>query len=254
MRAVPVCGAAHVGQPAILHPMDHTSDVGRTLATWLPSPTLCAWAPIDAAPTFRHADEARVVERAVPVRAREFATGRRLAHALLAELGCADVPLLPGDDRAPRWPSGVTGSIAHCREGCVVIAAPRADVDALGVDVEPASPLDAPLWRIVLRDEEQRALRTRSAHDGGRLAKAAFCAKEAVYKALSARIGRRIDFTDVALDADALTAAPVDEGASWSVCAVVRLVDVPDVQHAPIDAHILTCAGLLFAHVRIPRR
>lgn len=179
--------------------MDELHDT-RVLAGLLPPPVLVAAAPIDAVAEFRHGAEAGAVSRAVDKRRREFATGRRLAHELLALLGCGDAPLLPGPSRAPLWPANVTGSMAHCRAGCVVALARCTDAAALGVDIEIATPLDEKLFRRVLTDAERRALEMLPSAERGLLAKAVFCAKEAVYKAIAARVGRVLEFGDVELD------------------------------------------------------
>ncbi|MEU2758298.1 MULTISPECIES: 4'-phosphopantetheinyl transferase family protein [Streptomyces] len=58
--------------------------------------------------------EARIVERAVALRKREFATTRRCAREALARLGLPPVPILSDRHGAPRWPEGVLGSLTHC--------------------------------------------------------------------------------------------------------------------------------------------
>ncbi|MCB9896969.1 MAG: 4'-phosphopantetheinyl transferase superfamily protein [Planctomycetes bacterium] len=176
------------------------------LALLLPPPVRVGSAEIDARPAFRHAAEADAVARAVDKRVREFATGRRLAHVLLDGLGCRDVPLLPDGRRAPGWPDGVAGTIAHCRGACVVAVAARAHAAGLGLDVEPDTPLRDELLRRILRDDERAALVALDLAPElrGRLAKASFVAKEAFYKALAAEVGVVLEFSDVRLDVGAL--------------------------------------------------
>lgn len=115
------------------------------------------------------------MERAVPKRRYELAAGRRLARRLLG----AKRSIGATDRRAPIWPAGVFGSIAHAGQVCVVVVTEEAR--SVGVDVEPYTPLAERTEGVVLRDEERAAL----PHDASRglLAKRIFCAKEAFFKA-----------------------------------------------------------------------
>lgn len=157
-------------------------------------------APIDAVATFAFPAEEALVARAVESRRRELATGRRLAHELLAELGAPSAPLLPGERRAPLWPAGVVGSISHAQGVAVVAIAPGPPFAALGLDVEGAEPLRPELVDVVLTARERRA------SDGpalGARAKLAFCAKECAYKAWSPSLARVPEFTEVEVELDA---------------------------------------------------
>lgn len=122
---------------------------------------------------------AEVLANAVPNRQREFAAGRRAARAALAQLGLAAMPLPMGPDRVPLWPQGTHGSITHSASLCLAAAchAPR----LIGIDLEPATPLDLDLWQTVLLPEEITALAGRQ--NPHNLAKLIFSAKEASFKA-----------------------------------------------------------------------
>lgn len=158
-----------------------------------------AIAPIDADERYVHAAEAEAVASAVDARRREFATGRRLAHGLLAELGRDAGPLLLGRDRAPTWPAGVVGSIAHGAGTCAVAVARDGDVEGLGIDVEDDGPLSDDLFAAILTPGERDAFEDE--HGAlGELAKRAFCAKEAAYKALVGRQSKVLDFHDVTIE------------------------------------------------------
>ena len=67
--------------------------------------TLAAPIAADAVAELTAAERA-LVERSIDKRKREFATGRKLARAALAELDHRGVEILNGPDRAPIWPSG----------------------------------------------------------------------------------------------------------------------------------------------------
>jgi 4'-phosphopantetheinyl transferase EntD len=177
-----------------------------------------AAASIDAAERFAFDEERRAIARAVDSRRREFATGRRLAHALLGELGFAAAPLLPGADRAPLWPDGAVGSIAHDRRACVVAVAQRRDWRSLGIDLEPAEPLPDELWAQVLLPEERAALDRLPARRGV-LARLVFSAKECAYKALAPHVRTILEFHDVRVD---LGARPVPAEAGACTAFLLR--------------------------------
>lgn len=145
---------------------------------------LAEMSPADADPAALPPEERALVARAVEKRRREFAAGRQLARAAFAEAGVAAAPLLSDPDRVPRWPAGVTGSITHCASLCAVAVAPVSACAGLGLDVEPAAPLDARLLPMILREAEFariEALPPTLRPFGGLLA---FSIKEAVYKAI----------------------------------------------------------------------
>jgi 4'-phosphopantetheinyl transferase EntD len=133
-------------------------------------------------PDTLHPDEARQLSPdAVEVRRLEFAAGRACARAALRSLGIAGRAVPVAEDRAPVWPEGSVGAISHTRALAAAAVALRSDgIAAIGLDIEEASPLESDLVDTVCGDAERRWLSGRS--DGGLLAKAIFCAKEAAYK------------------------------------------------------------------------
>ncbi|MEL6185938.1 MAG: 4'-phosphopantetheinyl transferase superfamily protein [Myxococcota bacterium] len=137
-------------------------------------------------------EEDAVVATAVEKRRREFAVGRTLARALLAEVGSPVRHLPRREDRAPEWPSGVAGTITHTDE-VAVVAVTRGEV-GLGLDVEEASPLPEAMARLIVRPDERTVTRD--------LAKVAFSAKEAFYKAQYRYTETLLDFLDVSLHMD----------------------------------------------------
>lgn len=120
---------------------------------------------------------------AVPARLREFSAGRHAARQGLTRLGQVLQPIPMGDDRAPIWPDGFTGSITHTKTDCLAIVAPTRCLLGVGVDMEPDDPLPYDLWDTILRPEEQIWLSRQPVADRGTLAKIIFSAKEAAYKA-----------------------------------------------------------------------
>ena len=73
----------------------------------------------------------------------------------------------------------------------------------LGVDIEPAEPLPADLIDYVLLGDERRYAATAA----GRLV---FVAKEAVYKAINPLDATPLEYADIAVNLDAMTATLAD--------------------------------------------
>lgn len=127
-------------------------------------------------------EEQLILASARDKRRNEFSTGRMLARRCLAELGVVDGPLLRNDNRSPRWPANIVGSISHTNEVCGVAVAHSRDITALGIDFESAVALKPNLWRHILTPDEQTKLAVWPEIERGRMAKIAFSAKEAIYK------------------------------------------------------------------------
>lgn len=133
--------------------------------------------------------ERTAILRAVPKRRCEFAAGRRAARLAMADCGLPPMAIPAGPQRAPLWPAGVAGSIAHCADLC--IAAISTTHRSLGIDIEADSPLDPDLIPIICTKQEREWLAT---NPDDITAKQIFCLKEAIYKAQYPLTGRVIDF------------------------------------------------------------
>lgn len=136
--------------------------------------------PQDDPPAPFPSEAACLSPNAVDKRRREFAAGRAAAHRAMAALGLTAEPILIGPKRAPIWPTGLIGSISHCRSAAVAVATKGEDIQALGVDLEEDTPLSDDLIPQICRPAE-RAWLSRQANPG-QLAKVIFSAKEAAYK------------------------------------------------------------------------
>jgi 4'-phosphopantetheinyl transferase EntD len=139
-------------------------------------------------------EEAQSIARAVESRRQQFTAGRLLARQAWQKLGLAPQLLLSDEQRVPRWPAGIVGSITHTHGWCAAAVARAAQIVALGTDVEAATPLDTELWPRICRPEELRVLATYPAPRAGLLAKALFSAKESIYKALYPSVRIFLDF------------------------------------------------------------
>ncbi len=178
------------------------------LSEWLPPAVRAAVAPIDPRIDDLHAEEAALIERAVPVRQREFAAGRRLARRLLAELGCSPTPLLRLSDRSPRWPDQVVGTIAHSRELCAVAVASRGHgIVGVGLDLEPDAAMAPELANRILTAREQAAAAALTPAERGRYATLAFAVKEAVFKCVHPVGNDGLEFSAVEVEPDLVSLA-----------------------------------------------
>ena len=164
------------------------------------------------APIERHA-----VSRAIPLRQKEFAAGRTAARDAMKRLGrpAATVPVQ--DDRSPRWPEDLVGSISHSRATCVAVVALKLHWLSVGVDVEPDNDLPRELWPMIgLPNEIQRASALPEAVQA-RWMMRIFSAKEAYYKWRYPQTQRILEFHDVeiimksTLESAEFLARPVDK-------------------------------------------
>lgn len=130
--------------------------------------------------------EEAAVAKAVVKRRAEFAAGRRAARRAMSELGDAPVAIPKGESRAPEWPDGITGSIAHDQGWAVAVVARSRDVRGLGVDLTEAAPLKEKLWPSIFCAGDMPG--------DGMSARAGFAAKEALYKAFYPSVGRFFGF------------------------------------------------------------
>jgi 4'-phosphopantetheinyl transferase EntD len=167
----------------------------------LPAPVRSAEAFHDRAPAPLFAEEEALVRGTGDKRRREFATVRACARRALGELGLPPVAVLRDANRAPRWPSGVVGSLTHC-DGYRAAAVARTDtISTIGIDAEPAGPLPAGVLRMIsCADERDGLTRLRDADPTVSWDRLLFCAKEAVYKAWYPLTRRWLGFGDAVVD------------------------------------------------------
>lgn len=143
--------------------------------------------------------EAALVADAVAKRVREFATGRKFAHILLANFVTEPQPLL-SDDRRPLWPAGVIGSIAHSEKLAIVVGAPDDSLLGVGVDLERNDRLRTTEQRLVLTEAEHDTLADHTHTPPHLTGTHYFCAKEAVYKAINPHARVMVDFQEVEIN------------------------------------------------------
>ena len=142
-------------------------------------------------------EELSFVASAVDKRRLEFARGRQCARAALRRLGVADAPLLTGSQREPLWPAGVVGSITHTSGLCLAAVARQTSYAGVGIDVEPAAPLELAIAQRIATEPEMCALASLPPLLAARLI---FSAKEAFYKCQFYRTRQFLGFFDVSIE------------------------------------------------------
>jgi 4'-phosphopantetheinyl transferase EntD len=149
-------------------------------------------------------EEEAVIAKAVAKRRREFTTVRACARTALAGIGVGPVPIVPGERGAPRWPSGVVGSITHCEGYRACAVARDSDIVTIGLDAEPHDRLpDGVLGAVTSAAERARLAELTAAEPGLCWDRMLFSAKESVYKAWFPLTSRWLGFEDAAVDFDA---------------------------------------------------
>ncbi|WP_338700471.1 4'-phosphopantetheinyl transferase superfamily protein [Streptomyces sp. Q6] len=137
------------------------------------------------------------IAHAVPARRAEFLQVRHCARRALTAAGFQAGPLLPGPDRAPRWPAGAVGSMTHCTGYRAAAVAAAGRVRAVGIDAEPHEALPPEVRTLVADPEEQAALRRlERLHPRVHWDRLLFSAKESVFKAWYPLTGQWLDFHD----------------------------------------------------------
>lgn len=156
-------------------------------------------------------EEEAYMQRAVPRRRDEFATGRWCARQALAELHVAPGPIAVGPWRNPVWPDQLTGSISHSTDTCAAVVAPRTAWKAIGIDLldrESAAHLPVDAGGLIAHPlDPARPPSTLPVWVPPLVL--LFSAKEAAIKALSPTLQRVVDFPElrVQFDETAFTAA-----------------------------------------------
>jgi 4'-phosphopantetheinyl transferase EntD len=165
----------------------------------LPDDVKTAWGdPREDAPLGLPAEEA-LIARAVEKRKREFRKARACARGLLEHFGVRDFALLSGEQREPLWPEGLVGSVTHTDGLCAVVVGSGARYAGLGIDVEPAQPLESGIAkRVCVQGEFERASAATKLEPFV-AARLVFSAKEAFYKCQFVSTRRFLGFSDVSV-------------------------------------------------------
>jgi len=199
-----------------------------------------------------HPDEALLVEGAVEKRRREFATGRKLARAALAQLGVDGVAILQDEMRAPVWPEGIAGTISHCSKKAFAVVGRRDEIGTIGIDAEDRLHLSEELWSSILVDEERAFVAGAPFGEREELAMIVFSAKESLYKAQYPCTKEFMDFVDARIEITKLERGPRLHGSFRAVflrdvSGFVAGTEVPGRFRQLVDD------GILVTSVQIPQ-
>jgi enterobactin synthetase component D len=138
-----------------------------------------------------------------PKRFREFTLGRSAARKAMQALeqGSAEYqtfPLLRLESGLVAWPSGIVGSISHCRGIAIAAVAKTNDYSTLGLDIEYFRPIsDKVIARIASEQEMQILLPLKQ--DNNISFFSIFSAKESIFKALYPIVRKHFGFHAVSL-------------------------------------------------------
>ena len=157
------------------------------------------------------------MDRAIASVRRASGAARIVAKTLLANLGASPPFELPRSaSRAPLWPPGFVGSLAHDDEFAAAAVAPSEAIRGLGIDIEPALPLPEALLDTIATPREREQL------NGDLIAaRLLFCMKEAVYKATNPIDGLFLEHHDVEVCLSS-SVASTRSGHSLRLYSIVR--------------------------------
>lgn len=176
---------------------------------------------------------------AVDKRRAEYLAGRTMARVAMRLLDHPPTSVTTQPGRAPHWPDGLSGSISHARGRTACLLSRDTD-QGFGVDTEAIA--SGRSLNAILAETLNSTERDRIAH--GTFAPAtnatlAFSAKEALFKALHARVGRHFGF-----DAAEMSAPPGRTGLTLILTADLaqglRRGQRFDIHHSLSDTHVLT--------------
>ena len=136
--------------------------------------------------------ESELVAGAARARVIAFSSGRRAAREALTTFGVRG-HALTRRGRAPAWPAGFVGSLAHSRALAFAVVGREDRHAGVGADLEPAGRVTQRVAERVLTAGERRALPDAAWRT------ALFSAKEAVYKAVHPVTGEYLAFADVSI-------------------------------------------------------
>jgi 4'-phosphopantetheinyl transferase EntD len=131
-----------------------------------------------------------------PRRLEDLRRGRTAARQALRALGQPAAAILRETNGGPRFPAGLVGSISHAGTLAIAAAAPARCLDSIGIDLErPGAASEGDLTALVPA-LEVAALRHRFSLSPVAAAVAGFSLRESVFKAVSARLRRWVDFDE----------------------------------------------------------
>lgn len=130
-----------------------------------------------------------------PQARRASGAARHLARGLLEDIGYPGAIIGREKTGRPIWPAGIIGSLAHDDVVAVAAVSTNRAISAIGIDVEPATPLPDDLSSLVLKPNDDPG--TIDQHLAGRVI---FASKEAVFKATCSLDGVLLEHDDITVN------------------------------------------------------
>ena len=136
------------------------------------------------------------IQRSVAKRQAEFLAGRLCARSALQQLEGLDFTPAIGEDRAPVWPSHISGSITHSTGHAAAIVGHKAQWRGLGMDLENLLPFERAerLAGEILTPDEMQRMAAGPREQIAQLVTLTFSAKESLFKALYPIVHKRFYF------------------------------------------------------------
>jgi 4'-phosphopantetheinyl transferase EntD len=178
----------------------------------------------------------------VPQRRNEFAAGRAAVRMATMADGSEPFAVPMGVDRAPVWPTGIIGSIAHSSDICLAAISRSKRYAAIGIDIEPDVPLPPDIAAEVVHEGDGLELESGAAPLAQHYHVEVFSAKEAAYKC-------QFPLTGSVLGFDALSIRLMPQSHSFVArfeesVGSFRAGDTLDGSYALIGDHVLTVASI----------
>jgi 4'-phosphopantetheinyl transferase EntD len=147
-------------------------------------------------------EEETFIQKAVPKRKQEFTAGRLCARRALAKIGISNFPILIGKDRTPIWPSGIAGSISHCKGYCGVAVVQKTDIESIALDVESVGQVKRGIWKHFCNQQELSWINSLPEDQQQKNAALIFSTKECFYKCQYPITKKWLNFHDVTISID----------------------------------------------------
>jgi 4'-phosphopantetheinyl transferase EntD len=147
-------------------------------------------------------EERALLPSSLTERRRASGAARIVARQLLEQFGYRGSSIPRGVDGEPLWPAGIIGSLSHDDEFAVAAVARNQDIEAIGIDIEPAVPLPPDMISLVFTPGELSRFANKRLVD-----RLIFAAKEAVYKAAFPLDRTFLEFQDIDVDLERLCAS-----------------------------------------------
>ena len=178
----------------------------------------------------------------VPKRRKEFAAGRAAVRMAAIADGSEPFAVPMGVDRAPVWPMGIIGSIAHSSDICLAAISRSQRYAAIGIDIEPDVPVPPEIAAEVVHEGDGVELESGTAPLTSLHHIAVFSAKEAAYKC-------QFPLTGSVLGFDALSIRLMPQSHSFVArfeesVGSFRAGDTLDGRYVLVGGHVLTVASI----------